>query len=545
MPPADESPKKKPSGGRPRNHSSRVTSSDSRSPSSSDASITGVDTESKRHVPGPTKASTLRLVEQNKGEGDPFSDSTGYGAWTEKINMRSPESEQGGFSFQSPVTTPLSAGSNPSVQQRSRIRPLPQVSQDRSAPSSATIRSPDPVNDNASFRSSVMSQESESKNSRRPRPLPELSRDAKGRPAARNSGHDDDTSSLYSRMASPVPDESKPPPKKPYANSTRPASPAWTDKQVVRSPEPEADTFSLRSGMKSPTNEKAKASPKQRSYKPLVLSSRPSSPIILEKGAVNPPPSPSKARWEHIRQHVLPDSPHSQNFTAPPPPPVSRPSTPQQTIVAPPRSQTPKPSRLARLGFKHVVEQVRDVAVVDDTRRFGNEILKACWQSRFLEPMKGSKPDREPTLATGSSNLYLPFMSNEPKINNGTNASTAALNTSKKHDLRRPQSVQSLALSTRPTPTIKYIHSMLLHYAAPSAGRPVLVSHLPHETQLMSALLSPFTTRTVGTRGDEERWFGIESFEIAVKTWKAPTNQVSINLWVSIVILTITSTAWD
>ena len=42
----------------------------------------------------------------------------------------------------------------------------------------------------------------------------------------------------------------------------------------------------------------------------------------------------------------------------------------------------------------------------------------------------------------------------------------------------------------------------------------------------MSALLTPFMTREAGNRADEERWFGIESFEIAVKHWKAMSNQV-------------------
>ena len=42
----------------------------------------------------------------------------------------------------------------------------------------------------------------------------------------------------------------------------------------------------------------------------------------------------------------------------------------------------------------------------------------------------------------------------------------------------------------------------------------------------MSALLTPFTTRATGNRADEERWFGIESFEIAVKHWNALDNQV-------------------
>lgn len=128
--------------------------------------------------------------------------------------------------------------------------------------------------------------------------------------------------------------------------------------------------------------------------------------------------------------------------------------------------------------------------------------------------------------------MYLPFMSSSSlpsQSGANPNASTATLNqfTSKSRDLKRPQSIQSLALvSNKTAPTVRYIHAMLLHYATPSADQPRLSSYIPHETQLMSALLAPFTTRTAGNRADEERWFGIESFEIAVKTWKAVNNQV-------------------
>jgi hypothetical protein len=204
---------------------------------------------------------------------------------------------------------------------------------------------------------------------------------------------------------------------------------------------------------------------------------------------------------------------------------ISRPSTPQQAMPAP-RSQAPKPSRFARLGFRQVVEHVRDITTVDENRKFANEVLKVCWQARFMEPTKASKTGREPVLDSGASNLYLPFISNSSLT---TNDSSSTLNhlSQKKPDLKRPQSLQSLALNNRQVPTVKYIHAMLLHYATPSADQPKVASSLPHESQLLSALLTPFTTRTPGPRADEERWFSIEAFEIAVKTWKASTNQVS------------------
>jgi hypothetical protein len=182
---------------------------------------------------------------------------------------------------------------------------------------------------------------------------------------------------------------------------------------------------------------------------------------------------------------------------------------------------------LARLGFKQVVEHVRDATAVDENRNFANEVLKVCWQARFVEPTKASKASREPVLDAGASNLYIPFMSNSSLSNTHDSSSTLNQLSQKKMDLRRPQSLQSLALSNRQAPTVKYIHAMLLRYATPSADQPKVALLLPHESQLLSALLTPFTTRAPSARQDEERWFSLEAFEIAVKTWKAATNQVS------------------
>jgi hypothetical protein len=123
----------------------------------------------------------------------------------------------------------------------------------------------------------------------------------------------------------------------------------------------------------------------------------------------------------------------------------------------------------------------------------------------------------------GASNVYLPFISNSSSANTNDSTSTVNQLTQRRPDMRRPQSAQSVASINRQAPTVKYIHQMLQHCADQSR----VGTSLPYESSLLSALLTPFTTRAAGGRADDERLVSIESFEIAVKTWKAATNQVS------------------
>ena len=502
-------PQKKPSGGRPQKR--RFMSSDSQlsniSSGSSDASIAIGEVELKRQPRRPSKASTLGLMEQGSEKGDPFSDNLGLGTWTDKARVRSPDSELEYLSHRSDVTSPIAEHT-------------PFLPRQHSRPSLPPVRQP-----------------------------PSASQDWTGRPAVTSPESDGDmfsSSEVTSIFSEKTASSSKQRSRRPQALTSQPRSPSptRTDITAVRSPPAEEDAFFVRSGMTNAASEKSKSSPKPRSWKPLipVSQSRPASPTRSETSAAAAPPSPSRARWEHVRQHVLPTAPRSSTVPEPSVTTITRPSTPQQAVLAP-RSQAPKPSRLARLGFRQVVEHVRDVVAVDENRKFANEVLKVCWQARFMEPTKASKASREPVLETGASNLYLPFMSNNSLAN--TNDSTSTLNqlNQKKPDLKRPQSLQSLALNNRQVPTVRYIHAMLLQYATPSADQPKVATFLPHESQLLSALLTPFTTRAAGTRADEERWFSIEAFEIAVKTWKAATNQVS-RLYVRPSLCSRTYVAW-
>jgi len=479
MPPRIAQPQKKPSGGRPL--SRRLMSWESQqsniSSTSSDASATGYDVDSMGRARGPSKSSTLRLVEEDSGQGSSFS------AWTQTAVVHSPETELEYISYQSDVTTPHVQENARSSPRRPPPRPLPLISERRTASRSRSdgeaIISPEPGGEMSSSDKTASS-----------------SKQRSNKPQA-----------LSSQLVS--------------------ASPATIDRPTVRSPPSENDTFSVRSDMSAPVSEKTKSSPNQRPRMHLTPPSRPAS-LPRSETLTSVPPSPSKAHWNHLRQHVLPSSRSSLLQVAPTPPTTTiAPSSILQVAPVPsgPRSQAPKSSRLARLGFKQVVDHVRDIATVDN-RKFTDEILKVCWQARFMDPAKGSKANRDPVLEAGASNLYLPFMSNSSLVN--VNDSTSTLNQlNQKPDMKRPPSMQSLALTSRQVPTIKYIHSLLLRYATPSADQPRVGSILPHESQLLSALLTPYTTRASGSRADEERWFSIESFEIAVKTWKAATNQVS------------------
>jgi hypothetical protein len=229
------------------------------------------------------------------------------------------------------------------------------------------------------------------------------------------------------------------------------------------------------------------------------------------------PPSPSRARWEHLRQHVLPIP--IRPATPPATPPHTTP--PHQThTLPPPRSQTPKPSRLARLGFRQVVEQAREVAL-DDARRFAHELQKVCWSIRFVAPER-VKVDREP--ATMGSTLHLPF------ISNGLLASTSAASVDshpgRKQEIRRPQSIPALATAYRAVPSLKPLYHVLLHHATPSSDGTFPLPSLPNELQVLSALLSPFMTSERGSHLEGERSIALDSFDIIIRTW-APMDQVS------------------
>ncbi|KAJ7441775.1 hypothetical protein B0H11DRAFT_2251834 [Mycena galericulata] len=222
------------------------------------------------------------------------------------------------------------------------------------------------------------------------------------------------------------------------------------------------------------------------------------------------PRSPSLRRWDNIRQHVLPPPTHS-------PQPSSghsqQPSSSSSSAFSfvPSRPQTPKPSKLAqRLGFRQVVEHAREL-VVDDTRKLGLELQRACWAARSVE-------------ANSKAGQYLPFMST------ASLATTATAGNAPKSELRRPPSVQSLGITSRaPTaPSLKPLYQTILQHSSPTPDGIPPVPVLPREPQVLSTLLSPFLNPDKALRVDEDRWFAFETFDIIVKTWSPPNDAAAM-----------------
>ncbi|KAJ7185784.1 hypothetical protein C8R46DRAFT_937409 [Mycena filopes] len=281
---------------------------------------------------------------------------------------------------------------------------------------------------------------------------------------------------------------------------SRPLSRFTTLDQVNEAPQEES--------LSQSTNPDKSRNGGRRLRPPPVATDRPFSP----DASGSAPASPSLVHWSQLRQHVLPAAPpaipiqpsHSQQSSS---------SSSSAFSFAPSRSQTPKPSRLAqRLGFRQVVEHAREM-VVDDTRKLGQELQRACWAARSVDASAKSSSNR--------ADQYLPFMSSASLATAGTSG-----------ELRRPPSVQSLNMAARaPTaPSLKPLYHTLLHHSSPSADGIPPLPVLPQEPQVLSTLLSPFLSPDkVQQRVDEDRWFAFEAFDIIVKTWNPPTDAVAMD----------------
>ena len=143
----------------------------------------------------------------------------------------------------------------------------------------------------------------------------------------------------------------------------------------------------------------------------------------------------------------------------------------------------------------------------------------------------GELPSRahkaEPVIHnTIGSTLHLPFLSSsnasESVSHGGTAASSHTTHTRQMTGgLRRPQSVASLGASARAVPTVTHIARALT--SSTSVNRP---KHLPCETQVLAALLVPFVGPYSNDQVAVEQQTAVETFEYAVRTWKAPSNEV-------------------
>ncbi len=201
--------------------------------------------------------------------------------------------------------------------------------------------------------------------------------------------------------------------------------------------------------------------------------------------------APSSKLWDNLRHHVLPSS--------------IRPSTPPQQGS---RSGTPKPSRLAKLGsFKHLVDDARSVEA--DTRKFREEILRACGVARYGEVIPAREKDGSVT---------------------STATSGAAAGGWKLDYLRRPLSIASVPSSsqTASPPSFRYLYQILVSYSEGSNRRP-FATHFPHEDRLLSTLLNPFLFRISYPvlRLDEEQVTAVDAFELLSRSWP-PADEVCL-----------------
>ncbi|KAI9438560.1 hypothetical protein H4582DRAFT_2076182 [Lactarius indigo] len=210
---------------------------------------------------------------------------------------------------------------------------------------------------------------------------------------------------------------------------------------------------------------------------------------------IDEPTSPSLRRWDDLRQHFLPHLLSSRTSD------IQSSSTPSPAFLVPPRPSTPKQFRMPKLGFRQVAEQAPE-ALVDQVTRFADDILRASRAVRSAEP-KAHRREREGTLATVATSFNMSFMSSNASLGLGTPT---------------PNHLPPRSRKGRPETTIPSVHVNI----ALTISSPHFLIHfvLPHESEVLSALLSPF----VGVRGEKvvnEQLQAMETFETIVKTWRA------------------------
>ena len=209
--------------------------------------------------------------------------------------------------------------------------------------------------------------------------------------------------------------------------------------------------------------------------------------------------SPSQARWETVRRHIIHSS--SSSITpslAPSLQSISKPFV--SPLPAGGRPSTPKSSRFPKLGMRQVVDTAREFAV-DDVRKFALELERACMQLRAPEVIH-NRYLREGSIGGSALSLSLPVVTTSPLPS--TNLS--------KH----------LAGSTivPPQPSVLTLLRTLEQYEASLLHLPRI---LPHESQVLSALLIPFM---VPDPSEREQDYAFRAFTLLIKTWRTDLSEV-------------------
>lgn len=237
-----------------------------------------------------------------------------------------------------------------------------------------------------------------------------------------------------------------------------------------------------------------------------------------------PPHSPSRDRWNQIRQHIL--QPSSEG-ASPNPSFTSfsqlNLSTPSQVGSAPTKTQ---PSRFAaRLGFRHVVVEAREAN--DLTRQFSEDIHRACWTVRFGDSRH--KPEREGTQQTLGSTLHLPFMSSGslPLSANASLSNLSAPGSSSKH-IRGATSMSTLAYqSSARMSALMNLRDIIMRYGVYVSQEKTMSKYLPHEKEILSVLQIAFNNSRAEQFTEEERRLSLEIFELIIQSWRAADADVS------------------
>ncbi|KAF8840555.1 hypothetical protein BDN67DRAFT_930122 [Paxillus ammoniavirescens] len=286
----------------------------------------------------------------------------------------------------------------------------------------------------------------------------------------------------------------------------------WTDDPIVESPQQTAAgdlsfSPSLSGTLSGPPIHKRSFSP--RFTHVFKASANSSGEQLSEQSDSAPTRTPSRARWEQLRQHVVPaDAPR----------PASPSSSVQNFDPSSLIPSTPKPSRLARLGFRHVVDHAREAAI-DDSRMFADDILRLCWPSRIPDNARFGKHERENTLGSAAA-LYIPFMSNSSLTSISTgDAPFTTPSTQMTQDSQRPHSTFS---SRQNVSGLLTLHGVILRYVSRNPA------YLPHENLVLSTLLKPFYSDQASQALEDDRWAAVEAFEVVVRTWRPASPEASI-----------------
>ena len=226
------------------------------------------------------------------------------------------------------------------------------------------------------------------------------------------------------------------------------------------------------------------------------------SSTLTPDNAPSVPLTATRARWENLRQHVLPGRVRPSS-------PLQKQTLSQGSLPRPTASSsTPRPSGRSRLGFKQVVvELTRDVD--DATRKFGKEILKACAAARYAEVSRLTK-DKDGQLSTIS-----------------LSGTTSSALTGRKSDYF-PQSIASFtsASGSATAPSLKPLYRVLIYHSrsSPETGQ----TTLPHESHVLETLLCPFLTpsKYAVVKREEEKATAVEAFELILNIW-VPIDEVS------------------